>query len=111
MSEHDEQCAVVEYCDMRGILCIHIPNEGKRSPAAAARLKSEGLRPGFPDLLIPHARGAYHSLYIELKAKGGKPTQEQVDWLWRLRAEGMAAYLCFGAGNAIACIDAYMALT
>lgn len=111
MSEHDEQVSVVEYCDLKGYPCVHVANEGRRSPATAARLKAEGMRPGFPDLLIPVARGGYHSLYIEMKAEGGKPTEEQARWIWRLREEGMCAYVCVGAGSAIELIDRYMALT
>lgn len=110
MSEHDEQVAVVEYCDLKGIPVYHIPNEARRSPRTAARLKAEGMRPGVPDLCIPVARGDYHSLYIEMKATGGKPTEEQVRWIWRLREEGMCAYVCVGAESAIALIDLYMAL-
>ena len=111
MSEHDEQVAVVEYCDLKGITVFHIANEGRRSPATAARLKAEGMRPGVPDLCVPVARGRYHSLYIEMKADGGKLTDEQSAWLVRLRAEGMCAYCCYGADSAIALIDRYMALT
>ena len=111
MSEHDEQVAVIEYCDLKSIPIAAIPNAGKRSPRAAEHMKAEGLRPGFPDLLIPVARGSYHSLYIEMKHGDGKPTEEQARWIWRLREEGMAAYVCYGASNAIACIDWYMALT
>lgn len=110
MSEHDEQVAVVEYCDLMGHPVYHIPNESKRSPAAAARLKAEGMRPGIPDLCIPVAKGEYHSLYIEMKSPGGKPTAEQVAWIHRLRAEGMCAYVCAGAANAIALIERYMNL-
>ena len=73
-------------------------------------MRAEGLRPGVPDLCIPVARGRYHSLYIEMKADGGKPTEEQARWILRLRAEGMCAYVCYGAENAIALIDRYMAL-
>lgn len=110
VSEHDEQCAVVDYCDMRGIPIFHIPNGGKRTKAEAARFKAEGVRPGVPDLCIPVARGRYHSLYIEMKVPGGKPTEAQVWWIHRLRSEGMCAYVCEGASNAIALVDAYMAL-
>ena len=110
MSEYDEQCAVVEYCDLKGYPCIHVANEGKRNPATAERLKKSGMRPGFPDLLIPMARGAYHSLFIEMKADGGKPTGEQVEWIHRLREQGMCAWVCIGAVSAIEIIDRYMAL-
>lgn len=110
MSEAEEQIAVVEYCDLKGIPVYHIPNEGRRSARTGAHLKRQGLRRGFPDLCIPRARGRYHSLYIEMKAEGGRATPEQEAWIHALRGEGMAAFVCYGAGNAIACIDAYMAL-
>lgn len=110
MSEHDEQVAVVEYCDLKSIPVFHVPNGGYRRKSEAARMKAEGVRPGVPDLCIPVARGDYHSLYIEMKAPGGKPTEEQVRWIWRLREEGMCAYVCEGAQNAIALVDRYMAL-
>lgn len=110
MSEYDEQVAVVEYCDLKDIAVIHIPNEGKRSEVEGSRLKRAGLRPGFPDLLIPMARGPYHSLFIEMKFDKGEVDEKQARWLWRLRDEGMAAWVCYGAKNAIACIDWYMGL-
>lgn len=111
MAEHDEQVAVVEYCDLKSIPVYAIPNAAKRTPAAAAYMRDEGLRKGFPDLCVPRARGPYHSLYIEMKSDGGKPTEEQSEWIWRLREEGMCAYVCYGASNAIALIEQYMALT
>ena len=107
-SEHDEQCAVVDYLELLGLPFYAVPNGGYRRKSEAARLKAEGVRAGVPDLCVPVARGGYHSLYIEMKAGKGKPTEEQLRWIWRLREEGMAAYCCVGAQNAIACIDWYM---
>ena len=108
MSEHEEQVAVVEYCDLLSIPIFHIPNEAKRSPAVAARLKAEGLRPGIPDLCVPVAKGIFHSLYIEMKDEKGRLTDAQIEWLVRLRKEGMCAYCCKGAANAIELISRYM---
>ena len=110
MSEADEQVAVIQYCELLGIPVYHIPNEGKRSVYAGANLKRQGRRKGVPDLCIPVARGKYHSLYIEMKAEGGKLTRDQLDWLNLLRGQGMAAFCCYGSKNAIACIERYMAL-
>lgn len=108
MSEHEEQRAVCEYLDLLDIPYYHVPNEGLRSASAGAKLKSVGLSPGVPDLCIPVARGGYHSLYIEMKAEGGKPTEAQARWIWRLREEGMCAWVCYGAENAIPLIDRYL---
>ena len=110
MSEYDEQRAVCEYLDLLNIPYYHVPNEGLRSVSTGAKLKSIGLSKGVPDLCVPVARGEYHSLYIEMKAPGGKPTKEQVEWIWRLREEGMCAWVCVGAKNAIALIKDYLAM-
>lgn len=110
MSEHDEQVAVVEYCDLKSIPIFAVPNGGLRRKSEAARLKAEGVRAGVPDLCIPVARGRYHSLYIEMKYGKGRPTDEQAAWIRALREQGMCAYACNGAGSAIALIDLYMSL-
>ena len=102
------QRAVVEFCDYSGIPIYHIPNGGVRSKSEAARLKSQGVKPGVPDLCIPVARGKYHSLYIELKDDGGKPTKQQIEWIYRLREEGMCAWVCVGVDNALELIRRYL---
>lgn len=63
-------------------LLYHVPNEGKRSRTAGARMKAEGLKKGVPDLCLPVARGGCHGLYIELKReKSGKATAAQIEWM------------------------------
>lgn len=109
MTEAHEQIAVVEYCRYRHIPVFHIPNEGKRSPKSGAYLRKLGMESGIPDLCIPVARGQYHSLYIEMKAKGGRITDRQKLWIKQLQSEGMCACVCYGADNAITLIDSYMA--
>lgn len=52
-------------------MLYHVPNEGKRNPAAGARLVAEGLKRGVPDICLPVARGGCHGLYIELKRERG----------------------------------------
>lgn len=108
MSEANEQMAVVDYCDARRIPCFHIPNGGRRSPREAANLKRQGVKAGVPDLCIPVARAGYHSLWIEMKAKGGKVSAPQRQWLETLRAEGHCAYVCYGADSAISLVESYM---
>lgn len=110
MSEAEDTEAVVAYCRLRDIPVYHIPNEGKRPRSTAARLKAQGMSAGVPDLCIPRARGRYHGLYIEMKHGRNNPTEPQVEWIGRLRAEGMCAYVCYGADSAIALIDQYEGL-
>ena len=106
-SEDAEQEAVVEYCDLLHIPIVHIPNEGKRSLSYAARMKRMGLRSGFPDLLVPLARGGYHGLFIEMKYGKNKTTKEQKEWLERLSADGYACAVCYNAAEAIKTIESY----
>lgn len=53
-SEHHEMVRLAEFLDkaVGRYGWLHVPNEGKRSPRAGARLKAEGLKPGAPDVLI-----------------------------------------------------------
>lgn len=108
MSEAEEQKAVVQYCDAIGVPIYHIPNERHCSPRTGVHLKAQGLRPGFPDLCIPVPKGKYSALYIEMKAKGGKISPDQKDWIHRLRKYGNMACVCYGAENAITLIDLYL---
>jgi hypothetical protein len=106
-SEDAEQEAVVEYCDLLHIPIVHIPNEGKRSLSYAARMKRMGLRSGFPDLLVPIARGGYHGLFIEMKYGKNKTTEAQKKWLHMLSSEGYATAVCYTSGDAIRLIEKY----
>lgn len=108
MSEAQEQKAVVDYCDLKGIPVFHIPNGGYRNPREAAHLKAQGVRAGVPDLFMPVAKNGHHGLFIEMKTAKGRPTDKQLEWVRLLRRQGYAAYVCRGAGNAIACVDQYM---
>lgn len=110
MTEAQEQEAVIRWCDWSRIPVYHIPNGGKRNVAEAAHLKRLGVRAGVPDLCIPVARGRYHSLYVEMKAGRGKPTEKQVEWIERLGRLGHCAIVCNGSEQAIDDIRRYMLL-
>ena len=106
-SETEEQIAVADYLNLLGLCFAHIPNEGKRTPVAAAILKRMGMKPGFPDLLILEPRGKYHGLAIEMKSLKGRASADQKDWLKRLHEKGYATALCYGADAAIQVINKY----
>lgn len=108
-TEEQEQVAVVKYCTLRHIPIVHIPNEGKRSLSAAARLKAAGMQPGFPDLFIPAARGGACGLFIEMKVGKNKPSDAQEAWLETLNWSGYAVAVCWGFDDAKFVIDHYMA--
>lgn len=89
-------------------LLFHIPNEGKRSQWTGARMRSEGLKSGVPDLSLPVARSGYHGLFIELKAGKNKPTANQLAWLEALEAQGYKTAVCYGWEAAKNVIEAYL---
>jgi hypothetical protein len=62
--EHNVQCAICDYLDIRRICYWAVPNGGKRSKSEASRLKSEGVRPGVPDITIVH-EGQYYGLEVK----------------------------------------------
>ena len=110
MSEKDEQEKLFEWALYRTDLKLmyHPVNEGRRTVQHTMALLRQGMKPGVPDICLPVARGKYHGLYIELKAKGGRPTPEQRQWQRDLLEEGYCAAICYGFDEARELIDWYM---
>lgn len=113
--EHEEQSALIDWTILMCgrwpelKLFYHIPNEGKRSPAAAMRLKQEGMKRGVPDNCLPVARGKYHGLYIELKRiRGGQISEDQRKWIDDLSMQGYKAVICRGWNEAANVIEDYL---
>lgn len=94
-----------------GDYLVHIPNEGKRGPKAASEFKRAGGRAGYPDLILDLPSGQWHGLRIEMKAKGGKPTAAQKEWIERLRSVGYRAEVCYGFDEARGLIIEYLAFS
>ena len=86
--EHDLQVAVVAHLRARrrsGVWFCAIPNEGKRSPVTAARMKARGLTPGAGDLILVIDGQAFA---LELKHGRNKLTLAQVAQREAFRAAG-----------------------
>ncbi|UCZ75344.1 VRR-NUC domain-containing protein [Dickeya zeae] len=116
-AELEEQAALIEWANKTvidgikiGDYVLHIPNEGKRGPKAARDAKRLGVRAGVPDLFLALPRGEYAGLLIEMKAKGGKLTEQQGIWLNRLESAGYRAICCFDAKQAVGAINGYLQL-
>lgn len=114
-SEHQEQAALFAWAQLAQgrwpeLSLLHaIPNGGKRSPATAALLKAEGVKPGVPDICLPVSRSGFHGMYIELKrCKGGKVSAEQKIWLASLEKEGYKCAVCHGWDSAREEIERYL---
>ena len=87
---------------------IHVPNEAKRSVKVAAILKSEGMQPGIPDIFLAIPCAPYAGLWIELKAKQGKPSDAQKEYVSLLNKGGYKAVFCYGWESARETIETYL---
>lgn len=105
---HWAEFSVSHYPELE--LLYHIPNEGKRSAVTGARLKAQGLKSGVPDVCLPTAHGGYIGLYIEMKVKPNKPTENQKRWLRALREAGHMVAVCYGFEEARDLIEKYLRL-
>jgi len=85
-----------------------IPNGGKRNVREATRLKKEGALAGVSDIFLPVARGGFHGLYIELKVKGGKLSDNQKWWIEEVSLQGYMATTCIGWVKASEVIKGYL---
>lgn len=105
-NESEEQIKLFEWADRQyrnnmvkyeylGLM-FHIPNGGKRNITTAVRLKREGVKRGVPDIFIPVPKGKYFGLFIEMKSKNGKLTDEQKFWIEMLNELGYKAIVCKG---------------
>lgn len=115
VSEDDHQALVIRWAEsaqcgkwkcLRWLL--HIPNERKCTQAQGARLKRMGVRSGVSDLFLPAPIGNYHGLWVEMKAPGGKATQNQMQFIADMRESGYAATVCIGYESAIRAIKDYL---
>lgn len=123
-SEHNEQCAVIEWCklqenvwpELRWVFAI--PNgaklpykktqRGKRYSREAIWLIKEGLKAGVSDLFAPFARNRYHGLFIEMKWGSNKPTESQDQFLKDMAQAGYYSCVCWGADAAIKMLELYL---
>lgn len=78
ISEQEIHKQIVEYLDLVGIFCFHIPNERNSSVVNMRKLKAMGLRPGAPDLevWIPTKSGT-KVVFMEVKRADGRQSENQ----------------------------------
>ena len=88
--EHDVQCAICNYLDIRRVCYWAVPNGGKRSKTESARFKKEGVKSGIPDLTIVHD-GMYYGLEVKkpktLTPKG-RLSKNQKNMIERIETAG-----------------------
>lgn len=87
-----------------------IPNGGSRNKIEAANLKRQGVKSGVPDIFLPVPKGEYHGLWVEMKIKGNKTTDNQDKWIEYLNKVGYKAIVCYGFEEARQAITKYLEL-
>jgi len=115
-SEHDEQCAFVEWLEGNGYRFSAIPNATWTSFSQQKKNKIEGVRPGLPDLLVIVKN---HLVWIEMKRSDLKPKRGgrgglspyQISWIEALNGcENCQVYVCYGYSEAVDAIHSVAAL-
>ena len=97
------QRAIIDRLRWHGVMAIHVPNAGKRSAIAGRRVKAEGLRPGFPDLV---ALQGGRCAFLEVKAPKGRLSPAQVECHAELERQGFSVAVVTSQDEAIAALRA-----
>ena len=79
-----------------------------RNVIQGARMKKEGVLAGVSDIMLPVARKEWHGLYVELKVKGGRVSDNQKWWLGEVSKQGYLARICYGWVEAKEVIEGYL---
>ena len=110
ISEHNEQVAVVKWfrlCYPKYII-FAIPNGGARHIVTAVKLKAEGVLAGVPDLFLMAAKGEWHGMFIEMKAKSGSVSDKQKEFMEAANAMNYKTVVCYGFDEAKEAITNYL---
>jgi hypothetical protein len=78
VTERAIQISIRNRLALHGVIALHIPNAGRRSPVTGRRLRTEGMIAGAPDLICicPDGRTAW----LEVKAPGGRVSERQAEF-------------------------------
>ena len=112
MRETDEQRQLIQWARGKqwGQFLFHIPNESVGGMGWVVRNRQMGMKKGVPDLMLPVPMHGYHGLFIEMKAAGGRLSNEQKCWLKALEAFGYRAVACKGWEAARDELERYMSM-
>lgn len=89
---------------------VKFDRKGVAYSPAAQGLRDEGLEKGISDYFLAVPMGIHHGFWIELKAKDGKPSPEQLAFLERQRKYGYVAEIAKGWEEMAALIVEYLGL-
>ena len=87
---------------------FHIPNEGKMSHRAGARLNHIGRRKGVADYCCIIPSGRYSQLWMEVKCGSNSPDDAQLQFLHDARIQGAAAVVVWTIDEATSVLSNWM---
>lgn len=106
--EADEQATLVEWMEYQGLKFTAIPNSTfTKSWKQKVKNKQQGLRAGFPDLVVIIPEDKSNSdkaemVFIEMKRlKGSTTSKEQKEWHTAISSCGLPVHVCKGVDSAI----------
>lgn len=110
-SEDDEQRQLIQWCRTRPELqfLFHIANENTAGIKWGVRNRQLGVKSGVPDLMLPIPAGGYHGLFVEMKTRRGRVSDNQQRWIDALNTFGYRAVVCYGWEAARDEIESYLA--
>ncbi len=116
--ESVEQSLVVEWFHaqhkpLRGLLFasangLHIAGTPRQRAAKWASFVRQGGRKGVADLFLAVPSHGFHGLWIEMKSLSGRASQDQLDFIDDMLAQGYAAVVCRGFDAARQAITDYL---
>jgi hypothetical protein len=84
-----------------------IPNGGNRSRIEAAIMQGEGVMSGVSDLFIPEPMQNFHGLWIEMKIKPNKLTDEQLKFTLRMVERDYKTAVCYSLDEFMKVVNDY----
>lgn len=85
----------------------HFANERRCSVMEGRNLKKMGVKKGVSDIFVAVPYCGLSGLWIELKAEGGRLSEEQKEFITRMNSRGYLALAVWGADSAKAVFNAY----
>jgi hypothetical protein len=110
ITEHQEQVMLITWFRLQypKYIIFAIPNGGARHIVTAVKLKAEGVLAGVPDLFLMAAKGEWHGMFIEMKAKTGNVSDKQKEFMAAANAMNYKTIVCYGFDDAKTSIINYL---
>lgn len=91
---------------LKGLL-IAVPNGGTRNKLEAVNLKKGGVVSGVSDLILFYPNKKNKVLFIEMKTKKGRQTNNQKEWQNKIEKYGYIYLICRSLEEFIRTINSY----